>query len=389
MKKRIPYSRQSVSFNDINQVNKVLKSNFLTQGPNVQVFEKKISKFCRSKYAVAVNSATSALHISCIALGLKKNQVLWTSPISFVASANCALHCEALVDFVDIEEDTFNICPIKLENKLKITPNNKRPSILVVVHLAGLSCDMELIKKLSLKYKFKIIEDASHAIGSMQKKVHVGSCKYSDLTVFSFHPVKIITTGEGGVITTSQIKINDNLKLLREHGIQKKHSKVKGKIDGPWFYQQQYLGYNFRMSDIHAVLGLSQIKRIKIFLNIRQKIAKNYLNKLKNLIIKFQKIGINYFSAYHLFIIRVKKNVRLRLFNYLRNHNINVNIHYIPIYKHIYYKKKFKFRTTYLDNAEEYYKTAISLPIYPDLKKKEQDYVIKTILNFFNNEKKN
>ena len=370
MRKQIPYGRQSISGDDIKNVNRILKSDYLTQGPTIEKLERKISKFCKSKYSVAVNSATSALHISCLALGLKKNQILWTSPISFTASANCALHCGAKVDFIDIDLDTFNICPLKLEQKLKNTSKKKRPSILVVVHLGGLSCDMIKIKKLSQKYKFKIIEDASHAIGSKQKNVPVGSCKYSDIAIFSFHPVKIITTGEGGVITTNQLKLYETLKLLREHGIQKNQSKIIGKVDGPWFYQQQNLGFNFRMSDIHAILGVSQIRKVKNFLKIRQKIAKLYIDKLSKHPIKFQKVNKDYFSSYHLFIIRVSKNIRLKLFNYLRKKKINVNLHYIPIYKHIFYKKKFNFKNNYLKNSEEYYKSAISIPIYPGLKKK-------------------
>mgnify|MGYP001198828004 CR=1 FL=1 len=387
MRKQIPYGRQSISGDDIKNVNRILKSDYLTQGPTIEKLERKISKFCKSKYSVAVNSATSALHISCLALGLKKNQILWTSPISFTASANCALHCGAKVDFIDIDLDTFNICPLKLEQKLKNTSKKKRPSILVVVHLGGLSCDMIKIKKLSQKYKFKIIEDASHAIGSKQKNVPVGSCKYSDIAIFSFHPVKIITTGEGGVITTNQLKLYETLKLLREHGIQKNQSKIIGKVDGPWFYQQQNLGFNFRMSDIHAILGVSQIRKVKNFLKIRQKIAKLYIDKLSKHPIKFQKVNKDYFSSYHLFIIRVSKNIRLKLFNYLRKKKINVNLHYIPIYKHIFYKKKFNFKNNYLKNSEEYYKSAISIPIYPGLKKKNQIFVIKVISNFFKNEK--
>ena len=389
MKNIIPYGTQNISKDDILNVNKILKSNYLTQGPTVKKFEKIISNYCNSKYAVAVNSATSALHISCIALGLKKNDILWTSPISFVASANCAVHCGAMVDFVDIDLNTFNICPTKLEEKLINTPKNKRPKILVVVHLAGLSCDLVKISKLSQKYKFKIIEDASHAIGSKIKKIKVGSCKYSDLTVFSFHPVKIITTGEGGIITTNKLKLNNTLKLLREHGIQKKHSRIIDKVDGPWFYEQQNLGFNFRMSDINASLGLSQIKKISKFLKLRQNIAKHYIKNLKNFPITFQEIDKDFFSSYHLFIIRVHKKIRFKLFNYMRKNKILVNVHYIPIYKHIFFKKKFKFKKKYLNNSEKYYETAISLPIYPSLKIKNQNFVIKVIYNFFKNEKKN
>jgi len=387
MKKLIPYGKQKISNEDIKSVNKVLRSDYLTQGPNVAKFEKKIGVFCDSKYVVAVNSATSALHLSCLALDLKKNQTLWTSPISFVASSNCAIHCGAKVDFVDIDLETFNICPKKLEIKLKNTNKDKRPSILIVVHLGGLSCDMKKIRKLSKKYKFKVIEDASHAIGAKYKKTLVGSCKYSDLTVFSFHPVKIITTGEGGAITSKSKNIYDKLKLLREHGIQKKQNKIKCKIDGPWFYEQQFLGYNFRLSDIHASLGISQINKIKKFINQRQKSAKTYLKYLKNYPVIFQKIHEDCYSSYHLFIIRVEKKLRLKLFNFLRKNKINVNVHYIPIYKHFFYKKNFRFDNNQFKNSEKYYVSAISLPIFPDLKKKEQMYVINKIKSFFNYEK--
>ena len=388
MKNQIPYGRQYISDNDIQAVKKVLNSNYLTQGPNVDKFEKKISKFCNSKFAVAVNSATSALHLSCLALNLGKDDILWTSPISFVASSNCALHCQAKVDFVDIDLENFNICPKKLENKLIKTKKTQRPKILVVVHLGGLSCDMVKIKKLALKYNFKIIEDASHAIGSKYKKSLVGSCKFSDITVFSFHPVKIITTGEGGIATTNNQRLYHKIKLLREHGVQKKQAKIKGKIDGPWFYQQQHLGFNFRLSDIHASLGISQLSKIKKFLKIRQRIAKIYIKRLQDLPVFFQKIDDEYFSSYHLFIIRVNKKIRLKLFNFLKKSKINVNIHYIPIYKHLFYEKNFRFNKNDFSESEKYYETAISLPIFPGLKDKDQNYIITRIKQFFIKQKK-
>jgi dTDP-4-amino-4,6-dideoxygalactose transaminase len=290
----IPYSRQSLDQTDINAVTKVLKSNFLTQGPYVEKFENEIKKFCKVKFATAVNSATSALHLSCAALGLKRNDYVWTSPISFVASANCALYCGAKIDFIDIDFKTFNIDINILSQKLiKAKINNKLPKIVVLVHMAGVSCEMKEIKKLSNKYNFKIIEDASHCTGSKYNNLPVGNCKYSDISVLSFHPVKIITTGEGGVILTNKKSLNSKVKILRTSGIKKNLSKKKLKNKGTWFYEQQLLGYNYRMSDISAALGLSQIKKINKFVKKRNNIAKMYIESLTNYPIKKYKFVIS------------------------------------------------------------------------------------------------
>ena len=293
----IPYSRQSIQKKDINSVIQVLKSNFLTQGPKVEQFEKSIRKITKAKYSVAVNSATSALHLACISLGLKKNEYLWTVPNTFVASANCALHCGAKVDFVDIDSNTLNISLEKLEIKLKNTIKKKLPKILVTVHFAGLPTMQDEIFKLSKKYKFKIIEDASHSIGAKYKSEPVGSCKWSDITIFSFHPVKIITTGEGGMLLTNKKYVAEKSRILRTHGI------IKSK-NNDWYYEQRYLGYNYRMSDIHASLGISQVRRLKKFISKRNEIAALYKRELSNLPLDFQQIDKNAISSYHLFVIK-------------------------------------------------------------------------------------
>jgi len=283
MGKIIPYSRQYIDKSDVESVKKVLKSDYLTTGPQINKFENLVNKYCGSKYSVAFNSATSALHIACMALKLKKNDILWTSPISFVASANCGLYCGAKIDFVDIDIETFNISLYKLEKKLiQAKKNKKLPKALVVVHLGGLSCKMKEISKLSKKYRFKIIEDASHALGAIYNNSRVGSCKYSDITVFSFHPVKIITSAEGGVATTNQKRLADQMSILREHGIVREKSKFTERSHGKWFYQQQYLGFNYRLSDVHAALGINQLKKINLFVKRRNQIINTYKTKLKN-----------------------------------------------------------------------------------------------------------
>lgn len=384
--KIIPYARQEISEKDIQKVNKTLKSDFITQGPEIEKFEKKVCNLVGVKYSVAVNSATSGLHISCLALGLKKGDHLWTSPNSFVASSNCGLYCGAKVDFVDIDENNFNICTKKLEAKLKKTSQNKIPKILVVVHFGGNPCDLKAISKLSKIYKFKIIEDASHAIGSKYRKSNIGDCKYGDLTVFSFHPVKIITSGEGGMVLTNNKKYFDKLKLLRNHGISKNIKKFHNLKNSNWIYDQSFLGFNYRMNDFEASLGISQLSRIKKFVSIRNLIAKKYKNSLKDLPITFQKVNYSDLSAYHLFVILIKndgkKLNRDKLFYLLKTKGINANVHYIPIYKHSFYKKlgfkSFDFKVT-----EKYYKSCLSLPIYPGLKNKDFNKIIKEIRGYF------
>lgn len=380
--KIIPYSRQSINNTDISCITKVLKSDFLTTGPEVIKFEKNIKNFCDSKYALSFNSATSALHAACFSVGIKKNDYVWTSAISFVASANSAIYCGAKIDFLDIDLNTFNICLEKLENKLSLTKKKYLPKAIIIVHLGGFPLDIQRISKLSKKYKFKIIEDASHAIGAVYKNDKIGSCKYSDICIFSLHPVKIITSGEGGLATCNNQELNKKMKLLREHGIERDKKKFKNQAFSPWIYEQQYLGYNYRLSDIHAALGLNQLKRINKFINRRNYIAGIYKKELKNLPIKFQTLLKDSFSTYHLFIILVEKNIRNKLFKYLRNRNILVNIHYIPIFIHPYHKPK-NFNKNKFRNSLEYYSRAISLPNYYNLSQKDLKKVIILIKKFY------
>tara|TARA_B100001063_G_C16773912_1_gene563671 strand:- start:3228 stop:4388 length:1161 start_codon:yes stop_codon:yes gene_type:complete len=381
----IPYSRQYLFSKDITKVNKVLKSDYLTQGKEVPKFEKKISKYCKSKYALVVNSATSALHLTCLALGLKEKDYLWTVPITFVASANCALYCGAKIDLVDIDKDTFNIDLIVLEKKLKLAKkNNKLPKIIVPVHLAGNPCDLKKLSKLSKKYKFKIVEDASHALGSKYLQYKIGNNTFSDATVFSFHPVKSITSGEGGAVVCSNKKLYHKIKMLREHGIvkEKKFFNLKKNIK-PWYYEQQDLGFNYRMSDINASLGNSQFSHLKLFLEKRNIIASIYEKKLNKKFITFQKIHKNCYSARHLFVIKVQKKFHNKMFTYLRKKKIYAQIHYIPIYRQPYFKKNFNFNIKNFPNSEDYYSQAISIPIFFQLTHKKQFQVIKLINSFF------
>ncbi len=389
--KIIPYGRQNVNNNDIDEVVKVLKSDYLTQGPIVLNFEKEVAKYTGSNFGIAVNSATSALHISCLALGLKEGDLVWTTPISFVASANCAKFCGADVDFVDIDSKTYNISINALSKKLEIAKKeNKLPKIVIPVHLSGQSCEMEEINELSKQYGFKIIEDASHGIGGRYKGNPIGSCKYSDITVFSFHPVKIITSGEGGMCTTNNSDLANLLARYRSHGITRHEDEMTKKSDGPWFYQQLELGFNYRMTDIQAALGLSQLKKLDDFIIKRHEISKRYDLAFSNdsIITPFQHPD-NY-SSYHLYIIRLKHFFKgldkFNLFNRLRNAGVLVNLHYIPIYKQPYYEK-IGYDYKNFPESEEYYLEAISLPIHTLLSKEDQDFIIEIILNFIGKQK--
>ena len=387
MKKFLPYGKQSIAKSDINNVIKTLKSDFLTQGPLVENFESKISDYCNVKYVVATNSATSALHIACLALDLQQGDIVWTSAISFVASANCALYCGAKVDFVDIDKSTNNMSVEKLEEKLEQAKNNNLlPKIVIPVHLAGLSCDMKKIHHLSKKYNFKIIEDASHAIGGTYNNERIGNCKFSDITIFSFHPVKIITTAEGGMALTKSSKLAKNLRLLRSHGITKIKSNFKNKSHGDWYYEQQLLGFNYRMNDLEASLGISQLKRIDKFIKKRNKLAQRYNKKLNKLPLQLPMDVEGCLSSFHLYIIIVdtykSKISHPIIFKELRKANIGVNLHYIPIYKQPFYKK-FGFNVDKFPSSEAYYKSAISLPIFPDMTISQQDYVIDKLMKIF------
>lgn len=384
MSNNIPYSTQSVDKSDIKAVVKTLKSNFLTQGPTTLKFEKQISKLTKSKYAISANSATSGLHLACLALGLSKKDLVWVSSISFVASANCAAYCGSKIDFVDIDSETFNICTKSLEQKLNIAKKNKKlPNVLIVVHLGGLSSDMKKIFKLSKKFGFVIIEDASHALGSTYYNLPVGSCKYSIASIFSFHPVKIATSAEGGIVTTNSKLMNEKIRMFREHGIERiKKNFINKKEKFKLYYEQHKLGYNFRLSEVHASLGLSQIRRIKYFAKKRNSIRINYIKKLSGLPIKFQKIPNYCNSSFHLMIVRVHKNLRNKLYDFLKKRNISTNVHYLPIFMHPYYFNK---RHLINKNSIDYYNEALSIPLYVDLKEKEQNKVIKSIYKFFKN----
>ena len=382
----LKYSTQTISNKDIISVSKVLRSELITQGPKTILFENKIRKLVGSKFALAVNSGSSALLLACQALGLKAGDLFWTVPNSFVATANCGILSGLKVDFVDIDNNTWNISIDKLENKLKIAKKKKNvPKLIIVVHLGGLPADPIKLRNLSKKYKFKIIEDASHALGSKYYSRKVGCSKWSDITVFSFHPVKTITTGEGGCCTTNQIKYYEKLKALRNNGIVKEKKNFKFLNTGPWYYEQQSIGYNFRMSDIQSALGISQMKNLNSFLKKRNKIAKFYVKNLDNLPIKFQQVEKNFYSSYHLFIIKLdneNKKKHKNFFNYLRSKNIYVNLHYLPIHLHPFYRK-FGFKKKQFPISEEYSETAMSIPIYPNLKKREQVKIINHIKSFF------
>ena len=379
----IPYGRQDISQQDIDAVIKVLQSDFLTQGPQVPAFEQDLAKYVQAQHAVAVNSATSALHIACLALGLGSGDWLWTTPNTFVASANCGLYCGAQVDFVDIDPRTYNLCPQQLEAKLiEAEKTGRLPKILVPVHLAGQPCDMQAIHALGQKYGFHIIEDASHAIGGKYRNEPIGNCRYSDITVFSFHPVKIITTAEGGMSVTNDANIATKLELLRSHGITRNPKLMTQDMDGPWYYQQIDLGFNYRMTELQAALGLSQMQRLDEFIHQRHQIAERYNQQLADLPLTLPWQHPNSYSAYHLYVIRLqldKINVTHRqVFESLRASNIMVNLHYIPVHTQPYYQKM-GFKLGDYPEAEQYYREAISIPMHPKLTIQEQDFVVQKI----------
>jgi len=385
----IPYTLHNINSDDIESVVNVLNSDWLTQGSKIQDFENLVSEYCNVKYATAVNSGTSALHLSCLVLGLGKDELMWTTPNSFVASANCALYCGATVDFVDINQDTYNMDVSALKEKLERTSSEKKPlpKIVMVVHFSGQSCEMKEINRLSKKYGFKIIEDATHAIGGKYCDSPIGSCDYSDLTVFSFHPAKNITTGEGGMILTKSEEYHNKLQLLRSHGVTRDENLMESVSHGPWYYQQIDLGYNYRLSDIHAALGCSQIKRLDEFINKRTNIFNVYNHELKELPIQLPLQHIDAKSAHHLFVIRLKldkiKKTHRQIFEELRENGIAVNLHYIPIHTQPYYKKM-GFNHGDFPQAESYYSEAISLPIYSSLEENQLNQVIVTLKKIIN-----
>ena len=377
----IPYGRQDITQADIDAVVNVLRSDFLTQGPVVPRFEKLVASHVGAKHALAVNSATSALHIACLALGLSPGDYLWTTPITFVASANCGLYCGAQVDFVDIDPQTYNLCPQALEAKLiDATKLGRLPKVLVAVHLCGQPCDMVAIHALGQKYGFKIIEDGSHAIGGKYKDQFIGACTYSDITVFSFHPVKIITTAEGGMALTNSNELAEKMALLRSHGITRDVTQMTHAPDGPWYYQQIELGFNYRMTELQAALGVSQMERLGAYVARRHDLASRYDQQLKDLPVTTPWQHPDSYSGLHLYVIRLQLDKitksHQQVFGGLLEKGIGVNLHYIPVHTHPYYQKM-GFELGDFPESEKYYSEAISLPLYPALSSDEQMIVVK------------
>lgn len=379
----IPYGKQDISQADIDAVLSVLQSDFLTQGPKVPEFEEKVASHVGARYALAVNSATSALHIACLALGLGEGDWLWTTPITFVASANCGLYCGAKVDFVDIDPQTYNLCPNKLAEKLEQAKReNCLPKVLVAVHLCGQPCDMHAIHKLSQQYGFRIIEDASHAIGGKYRGEFIGNGRYSDITVFSFHPVKIITTAEGGMALTNCDELASRMNLLRSHGITRDQNLMTQEPDGPWYYQQVDLGFNYRMTELQAALGVSQMDRLDAFVARRHELAKRYDLLLADLLVTTPWQHPDSYSGLHLYVIRLQldnlsKNHR-QVFESLREQGIGVNLHYIPVHTQPYYQAM-GFAAEDFPEAMAYYREAISLPMYQGLTDEQQDTVVECL----------
>jgi UDP-4-amino-4,6-dideoxy-N-acetyl-beta-L-altrosamine transaminase len=379
----IPYARQTISEQDIRAVTEILQSDWLTQGPAVERFEKAVAASCGARFAVAVNSGTSALHIACLAAGLKQGEALWTTPNTFVASANCGLYCGASVDFVDIDPRTYNMSPDALELKLERARKSSRlPKILIPVHFAGQACEMAAITELAAAYGIHVIEDASHAIGGRYRGAPIGNCTFSDMTVFSFHPVKIITTGEGGMIVTNRPELHEKLIRLRSHGITRDPALMEGESQGAWYYQQIELGFNYRMTDIQAALGESQLKRIGEFIERRHVLAERYNKALHGMPLTLPWQRPDCYSAYHLYPIRLNtaelSKTRRQVFDALRSAGILVNVHYIPVHTQPYFLRM-GFKKGDFPESENYYSGAISLPMYFGLSDSDQDYVISCV----------
>lgn len=387
-KQNIYYSKPYLDNSDLECLRSVFKSNFLTQGPKIPEFEKKISQFVQSKYSIAFNSATSALHASCFSLGFKKNDILWTVPNSFVASANCARYLGGIVDFVDIDPITKNIDVNLLLKKLESTKKKYLPKIIVTVDFGGNPVLQDKIFEFSKKYKFKIIEDASHALGAKYKNYMVGSCKWCDITVFSFHPVKTITTGEGGIATTNNKKIDNKLRMFRTHGITRNKLYLTNNLNKhkDWYYEQHFLGFNYRMTDLSAAIGINQLKKINKIIKKRNMLAAYYDKHLKNLPLKLPTNSPNSLSTYHLYAIEIlKKNsnkIQLSLYKFLKKHRIITNVHYIPIHLHPYYRK-LGFKKKQFPISEKHAESSLSLPIYPSLNIKKARYIVNLIKSFF------
>lgn len=379
----IPYGKQEVTDADIASVIKVLQSDFLTQGPTIKNFEDAIIAYTGASYACATNSATSALHIACKALGVGVGDYVWTSPNSFVASANCARYCGANIDFIDINPVTYNIDIDNLSAKLILSEKaGTLPKVVIPVHFAGQACDMKSIYDLSKRYGFKIIEDAAHALGGKYHHDMIGSCRYSDIAVFSFHPLKIITSGEGGMAVTKSEELYQKMELYRSHGITRNPNQMLKKCEGGWYYEQIELGYNYRMTDIHAALGLSQLKRADEFVKKRNDIALIYNEKIENLPIDLPKIDANVYSAFHLYVIQLNLGVGLKsrkqVFQSMREKGIGVHVHYIPIHTQPDYEN-LGFEKGNFPQSELYYSQALTLPIFPGLKYEEISYICQSL----------
>ncbi|NQW95201.1 MAG: UDP-4-amino-4,6-dideoxy-N-acetyl-beta-L-altrosamine transaminase [Polaromonas sp.] len=376
----IPYGRQDITQADIDAVVEVLQSDFLTQGPMVPKFEEAVASYCGAEHALAVNSATSALHIACMALDVGPGDWVWTTPITFVASANCALYCGAQVDFVDIDPRTYNLCPQALERKLEQAEREgKLPKVVVPVHLCGQPCDMQAIYALAQRYEFKVIEDASHAIGGKYKGEPIGNGCYSDITVFSFHPVKIITTAEGGMALTNNAELARKMALFRSHGITRDPAQMTHEADGPWYYQQIELGYNYRMTELQAALGVSQMERLDSYVTRRHQLAQRYDELLAQLPVTTHWQHADSHSGLHLYPIRLQLDKitksHLQVFESLRELGVGVNLHYIPVYAQPYYQRM-GFQPGDYPQAQAYYGEVISLPMYQSLTDAQQDQVV-------------
>lgn len=383
LRKVIPYGRQNISREDIEAVINVLNSDWLTQGPVVEEFERQVAEYCGAQYAVAVCNATAALHIACLAADLGQGDVMWTSPNTFVASANCGRYCGSEVDFVDIDSATYNLSLQALERKLEQAEREgKLPKIVIPVHFAGQSCDMKGISALAKRYGFTVIEDASHAIGGRYLDKPIGSCQFSDMAVFSFHPVKILTTGEGGMVLTNRKDLYEKLIRLRSHGITRDPKMMREVPHGSWYYQQIDLGFNYRITEMQCALGLSQLTRLDSFVSRRHALAQRYNEGLKNFPIVTPWQHPDSYSAYHLYVIRLKRDLitlsHQEVFERLRAAGILVNLHYIPVHTQPYYQD-LGFTWGDFPESENYYREAISLPLYYDLSEDEQDFVIQTI----------
>ena len=381
----IYYGRQDINEADIQAVESVLRSDFLTQGPAIERFERRVADYCGAKYAVAVCNATAALHIACLAAGLGKGDVLWTSPITFVASANCALYCGGDVDFVDIDAKTYNMSADLLEEKLRMAKTEgKLPKMVIPVHLAGQSCDMRRIRALADEYGFAVTEDASHAVGAEYLDTKVGSCAFSDMTVFSFHPVKIVTTGEGGMVLTNDAALYEKLRLYRSHGITRDPRYMTHESDGPWYYQQIALGFNYRMTDMQAALGCSQMDRLDEFVARRRALAARYDTLLQGLPVVTPYVMTEAHPSWHIYIIRINHEqigkTKQQVFEEMKKRGIALNLHYIPVHRQPYYEKLGFHRGDFIQ-SEKYYEEAFTLPLFYELTDEQQNYIVESLRN--------